>query len=191
MRVCRETDGVRFLCFPPFFAEIFIVCYDDCMTAFPLPEEINQLDIHWAAGLLEGEGSFFGARRGTNELRVTCTMADLDVIERLRKIMGGHVWHPSVKQDRIKPTHVWSTSTSDHAFKVMTLVHPLMGERRSIKIGSVLGAYEAKALKRKQEQLSRNALILEMFAEGKSRYSIATTVGCCYGTVKNVIRGRR
>lgn len=101
---------------------------------------MTELDIAWAAGLLEGEGSFT-ARTNSPVLRVSCVMTDLDILERLQSIFGGLIHKNSRDtkhyKDHWKDSWSWSAS-GDTAKTIMTSVLPYMGGRRSNKINELL-----------------------------------------------------
>ena len=48
-------------------------------------------DLHWLAGILEGEG-YFGS--STQNMLVACDMTDLDVMQRISSITGGKLYGP-------------------------------------------------------------------------------------------------
>ena len=158
------------------------------MTALPLTVPSTET-LYWCAGLLEGEGSFHGKRRGTNELRVTCQMTDFDVIDRLHQALGGHVWYPQLSGNQIKRSAIWSSSTTGHAREIMLLVKPLMGARRSAKIEEVLAEYELNGGARRARELERNATILRLWNENPrpTITAISEQAKCSRPTVYKVI----
>lgn len=101
-----------------------------------------ETDIAWAAGLLEGEGCFTN-RTNSPVLRVSCSMTDLDILERLQSIFGGliHKVGRNTKhfKEHWKDVWVWSIS-GDLAKEAMTAVLPYMGKRRSEKINELLAS---------------------------------------------------
>lgn len=99
-------------------------------------------DLHWAAGLLEGEG-YFGASKQTSPV-VSCAMTDFDVIARLAAIFGvGSV------TANPKPGHqdvrVW-TACGSRAAQVMMTIWPLVGERRQRRITTTLLCWRSAPL---------------------------------------------
>lgn len=51
--------------------------------------KIDNNDLYWLAGILEGEGSFMkGPPSAPNSPVVSCNMTDLDVIEKISKIFN-------------------------------------------------------------------------------------------------------
>lgn len=110
---------------------------------------MTEIDIAWAAGLLEGEGSFI-TRTKSPVLCVTCNMTDLDILERLQSIFGGLIHKNSRTSERYKDhwKDAWTWSASGATAKdIMEAVLPYMGKRRSEKITELLQArkdYEDK-----------------------------------------------
>jgi hypothetical protein len=96
---------------------------------------VNDADLVWLAGLLEGEGCF-DLHRGRYP-RIRLGMTDRDVVERAADLMETRVriaLHPAPIQAS------WHTETSGtNAVRLMRLLLPHMGTRRSAKIATVLG----------------------------------------------------
>jgi hypothetical protein len=119
------------------------------MSQKPKPASLKRiapLDLAWIAGLLEGEGYFcvLSASRGCGKnetLLVGCGMTDMDVIYKLQRVVGaGHV---SIQVGLGKTIYRWKLSNSD-ACALMTLLLPMMGRRRSVKIRELMAWYERK-----------------------------------------------
>ena len=89
--------------------------------------------IHWVAGLVEGEG-YFGFSRNTPILKVG--MTDKDVLDRLADIWGTKTYGPRLYKN-YKPMYGVGLCSKRAASWMMTL-YSLMGERRKERIKSVL-----------------------------------------------------
>ncbi len=105
------------------------------------------MDLAWAAGFLEGEGSFYA----NNSVRwprpvptVKATQVDRECLERLKTLYGGSV----STDDRTKPgrdtdgctrkvQYEWRIS-GRRAVDFMQVVYPLMSARRREQIDRVL-----------------------------------------------------
>lgn len=99
-------------------------------------------DRAWLAGLLEGEGCF--AFYGTP--RISVSMTDRDVIDRVAHLMGATLI--SERRDPRKPTHKTQYVTQvagTRAHRLMRDLLPLMGARRAARIREVLDADGARA----------------------------------------------
>ena len=101
-------------------------------------------EIQWLAGLLEGEGCFgaWGPIRGGRRLRaaVSLKMTDRDVVERAHALLGLETIVMTKGDSRGKgwsDTYVWQANGAT-AERIMRLVLPYMGERRTAKINEIL-----------------------------------------------------
>lgn len=119
----------------------------------PDPKHVTIADLHWLAGLLEGEGSF-GIYRNTITSKYTgikktylypiiqLSMSDEDVVRRAVAMFG--TWclpHKDRRGDNRKI--MWRTSVlGSRAASWMRILHPLMGKRRSGRISEVLAIWE-------------------------------------------------
>lgn len=95
-------------------------------------------EVAWAAGFLEGEGSF--QRRAGMSLRVQATQATTEPLLRLQKLFGGRIRkearrHPSVLS---KKTIFRWTAYGILAEQVMQSVHPWLSARRKEQIDKCL-----------------------------------------------------
>jgi hypothetical protein len=105
----------------------------------------TEVEVAWFAGILEGEGCFSimrYSRRGgksRDSLRVFVQMTDRDVIERAAKIGEATTPPRCRKPQKAHWTPGWYCLWSGaHAERVMRMVLPYMGERRSAAIQEAL-----------------------------------------------------
>ena len=99
---------------------------------------MKKTELHWLAGLLEGEGSFQFTKR--NAVVVSLGMTDRDVVYRAAEYFG----KPIHKEERpLGRKVVYRTQCyGSHALALMMTIYGLMGERRKSQIKKVLlGAY--------------------------------------------------
>lgn len=104
----------------------------------------TNLDLAWAAGFLEGEGSFLCGNGSEN---VTAVQVNPEPLGRLKQVFGGSV---SLKEDSRKNTQdhlVWMTSGA-RARGIMLTLFTFMSERRQGQIIAALN--ERGPLKYKQ-----------------------------------------
>jgi len=108
-------------------------------------------DIHWLAGLLEGEGCF-GLSSGC--IRISVHMTDEDIINRAAEILGARV-----RKEKLQPNRkqCWATAiySSEAAGWMMTL-YSLMGKRRKETIENALVHWKQQRRKNKQGHGRRN-----------------------------------
>jgi hypothetical protein len=88
-------------------------------------------ELFWAAGFLEGEGTFAG-RCGSASARVAAAQAQLEPLERLRGLLGGDIWTVTVKPG-LKPMWTWQES-GPAAIGIMFTMYGLMSPRRREQI---------------------------------------------------------
>jgi len=95
-------------------------------------------DLHWAAGLVEGEAGF--RRRGDSEIRVL--MVDDEPLRKLLRLFGGAV-HQNIRRPTTPKQHtrywVWAAYGARARGIVMTL-YSLLSKRRQEQIRTVLAA---------------------------------------------------
>ena len=110
---------------------------------------MNDVEAAWVAGLLEGEGCFtFGPdshrtlSKKCRQLRITCSMTDLDTIQKLHKTVGVGNVHPESRKDKrrdyAKPLYVWSTGKRTDVVWLLNKIRPHMGIRRGARIDEIL-----------------------------------------------------
>jgi hypothetical protein len=100
---------------------------------FMKPEDLNEKDLCWLAGLLEGE-AYFGY---INELRIKLIMTDKDVVDRVANYFGVKVYTRAPR----KPHHKVGYLCSIYGKKAkpwFEALRPLMGLRRYNKISQCL-----------------------------------------------------
>lgn len=108
------------------------------------------MQLHWVAGILEGEGSFGVDNRKSSgyTCRVAVTMTDEDIIRRAQEYTGvGRIYGPyEVKKSNLgpgpyKPRYQWVTQ-GKQAVDLMRGVYFFMGQRRRARIEEVLQGYD-------------------------------------------------
>lgn len=86
----------------------------------------TMLDVAWAAGFLEGEGSFGGVRTSYSQ-NVSAFQVQREPLDRLQRMFGGYL-HPRRRQDR-KDAYYWRVN-GEQARRVMVVLYPWMSPRR-------------------------------------------------------------
>ena len=104
---------------------------------------VSTADIHWLAGLIEGEGSFMFGKGSTS---IMIQMTDRDVLVRAAKILGCKVrdGHYRPKGKSTYKTVFACGVFGMRAFGWMMTLYSLMGERRQAKIRSIIEAVKSK-----------------------------------------------
>ena len=91
-------------------------------------------DIHWAAGFLEGEGSFI---KNPNNQTISVAQVQLEPLTRLQAFFGGNIGFHKPRQPRAQSQHYWRVCGSRVRGLMMTL-YILMSPRRQTQIKKAL-----------------------------------------------------
>ncbi len=143
---------------------------------------ISEHDLHWLAGLLEGEGSFVaGPPSAPRSPIVQVCMVDRDIIDRTGALFGTGV-------NVIPPrSEGWRTAYSvrvrgARALLWMRRLRPLMGERRRGQIDRAIASYAPDPTRLLDDEKATEAL--ERLARGESVRQVAerfgTSIWCIY-----------
>lgn len=106
------------------------------------------VEIAWAAGLFEGEGCISVQRAGIkskyNQVRLLLSSTDKDVIDRFGSYFGGNITVKDRSKNLLsrKPLWEWSLGGRKDVARVLGLIGPYLGERRTAKMAD---AYEVIA----------------------------------------------
>lgn len=105
------------------------------------------IDIAWAAGLFEGEGCIFLSNNpnGSKQARLEIRMTDKDVLERFCEIVGrGEVKSRDYDQapNSLKRVYKWGVYDCDSVRRILAMLLPYLGNRRSKKAYHVLKKIE-------------------------------------------------
>lgn len=100
---------------------------------------MSDCDLSWAAGFLEGEGSFFRQTRG--DIVVKATQVNREPLERLKAMFGGSITYDDRRRDKgtRRPQWQWRLD-GQRALRLMETIHPLMSAVRQEQIEIVLQA---------------------------------------------------
>jgi hypothetical protein len=99
-------------------------------------------ELHWLAGLLEGEGSFMAGPPSSPRMPIiSVNMTDEDVVSRVGRIFGRKVFAYKPRDPRWQQSYQVRV-TGGRAVRWMTLLRPLMGMRRQAQIDRALASYE-------------------------------------------------
>ncbi len=152
-----------------------------------IPED----DLHWLAGLLEGESSFMeSCPSHPNCPRISLMMTDLDIVQRAAGILGVSL-HSYPSKKGYKPTHQLALK-GKQAVEVMKQLRPLMGARRQAKIDHAIAAYDPHYRSHSRTFLT-DEQILEIYRRaclGEPCKRLAQEFGVTYVTVYDVKNGK-
>jgi hypothetical protein len=150
---------------------------------------MTEHDLHWLAGLLEGEGAFFkGPPSKSHVPRVAIESTDEDVVARVASLCGATYHRPKKRQEHWKQSYR-VVLKGKRAVELMRLLYPLMGIRRRQQIDVALQSYKVKSrtkLTRGQVEVIRGRLL-----RGDKQEDIATEYGVHRTTVTKINTGVR
>jgi hypothetical protein len=110
--------------------------------ARPLIER-TELDIAWAAGLFEGEGSC--SISNLDQPRVELTSCDEDIVLRFASIIGfGAITTRKRRKDTHKQAWTWYVQEKYNVIEAISLLLPYLGERRKMDAHKVLDKAKSK-----------------------------------------------
>jgi hypothetical protein len=110
-------------------------------------------DIAWAAGFLEGEGSFSCPRVAP---QIQASQVQRDPLDRLQAMFGGHIYHLRHTSDHPlrKPYYRWNLNGTRAAAVMMTITG-LMSPRRVEQIIAALAPWKAAGSGKGSHQRTR------------------------------------
>lgn len=95
----------------------------------------DPLELGWAAGLFEGEGSIAVRARGHGKhgpyVALHLGMTDLDVVEHFQAVVGcGAVRNLGMRGAATKPFFLWQVASAPEVLAILEAFEPLFGARR-------------------------------------------------------------
>jgi hypothetical protein len=156
---------------------------------------MDERDLYWLAGLLEGEGSFVaGPPSSPNRPRIQISMTDQDVVERVAAFFG--IQYIQVRRQG-KEGQNWKTAYNvflrgKRAIALMKILYPLMGKRRRKQIEHALASYDPYKHCKNTAKLSESQ-VLEIYRRahaGERHHLIAAEFGVNRTTVTDIKRGK-
>ena len=142
---------------------------------------INICDIYWAAGFIDGEGSFTLA--GKNP-RVSVPQLDDELLLRLKSLFTGWIYKKRDISNKLSSNgiSVWGI-TGSRAVGVMMTLYPLMSQKRKRQIEKVLLVWKSTPNSTgsghyKVKTSDEDAIIaMKRVVSGESMTSVAKSIG--------------
>lgn len=97
----------------------------------------TDLDWAWAAGFLEGEGTFSPMSGSDKRARVSANQKEIEPLERLLRLFGGRIYF--ITKGRPTAIHLWMLR-GERARVFLTRLLPMMCSRRQGQINKALGS---------------------------------------------------
>jgi hypothetical protein len=107
---------------------------------------VEERDLYWLAGLIEGEGCIRAAGRRKVYTLLTIRMGDEDVLRKVQRIAGGTIngpYGPDPSHPNNSPMWHWYIG-GPGARELVKKLWRLMGRRRRRKINEVLAAWASR-----------------------------------------------
>jgi hypothetical protein len=147
----------------------------------PLPP-IREPDLHWLAGLLEGEGTFLaGPPSAPRSPAVQVSMVDRDIIERAGALLDAAVTMVPSRREGWRTAYCVRVRGA-RAVMWMQRLRPLMGTRRQVQIDRAIESHGPDPRRLLDDQ--RAAEALARLASGESVRQVAerfgTSIWCIY-----------
>src|SRR6266542_691602 len=145
-------------------------------------------ELHWLAGLLEGEGSFMAGPPSNPRMPVISVhMTDEDVMARLGRIFARKVYMVMPRNPRWRTTYQVRVQ-GGNAVRWMTLMRPLMGARRQAQIDRALASYDPRPSALLTDDTARAAL--GALAAGETVKAVAARFGVSIWCIYDLRLGR-
>jgi hypothetical protein len=155
------------------------------MTSRQSPD-LSPQQLHWLAGLLEGEGSFLKPPPSSpNNISVTVQMTDEDVIARVAGLIDASCHKCDGRG--YKPTFR-TTISGRRACDLMLRLRPLMGTRRQGQIDAALAKHNPR---RRILSVGTRQEIVAEFTGGDKATDIAEKHGIAREHVYRIVRESR
>ncbi len=152
------------------------------------PDGVETAELHWLAGLLEGEGSFLvGPPSAPRYPVLALQMTDQDVVARVAAMFGRKLGRWESRNARERPVFLVRI-TGAKAVAWMTALHPLMGERRRAQIDRAVASYAPTPTALLDDTTARHAL--NLLATGSSVREVAEQVGTSIWCIYDLRLGR-
>lgn len=96
---------------------------------------MNQIDIAWVTGIIEGEGCIkIPKNAGRHYPTIKVRMTDKDIIYRLQTVTEvGNITEVKSKNPRHKDSWNWQVGKRQDVIRLLCAMAPLLGERRRAK----------------------------------------------------------
>jgi hypothetical protein len=161
-----------------------------------MTDALSITELHWLAGLLEGEGTFMTGPPSSPRMPILAVnMTDEDVMARLGRIFNRKVQVVRARNVRWRTSYQLRVQGSD-AVRWMHLLRPLMGSRRQAQIDRAVASYAPRPVAILDDESA--SLALSALASGATVKEVAgrfgVTIWCIYDlrlgrTFKHVERG--
>jgi len=144
---------------------------------------MTETELHWLAGLLEGEGSFVsGPPSRPRDPQISVQMCDEDVVARVATLF--HVKYYACKRQRRYYKRPWRTTLiGQRAVALMKILRPFMGTRRQQQIDRAVASHRPDPNHWSRKASPSTARMRKLRERGWSYRRIARRLGCSHQLV--------
>lgn len=142
--------------------------------------------IAWAAGFLEGEGSFIMSRKTGDSLTVSAPQKDREPLDKLQSIFGGKINGPY----KNLPCLNWTVHGSAAAGIMMT-VYPFMSLRRRNKIAECLMIWKTRPVAHRDKNVCYRGHEFSLRKNGKRQGVARICMTCVNNNRRERMRKKR
>lgn len=145
-------------------------------------------DLCWAAGFIEGEGTFSVTNR--INLRLAVPQVERAPLERLQHLFGGNIrW--SERPRGARHIHTWSLNVTHQVAGIAMSIYGIVGPRKRAQIGKCLAAWRQPYL---PHAINRRCILTpeqvhEIRSSSEPRKVLAARYGVAYNTICSVLGG--
>jgi len=136
---------------------------------FSITFNMEDKDLYWLAGWLEGEGSFVGKSGNQTKCGIVGACTDEDVIIRVASLFeSSYVKSNRRSNDKPHWKDVYKTSIHGNRAKILMLkLYPLMGKRRQEQITKVVNSYQPSKHKFTEELIKEIKSLSGIMSQSK------------------------
>ncbi|MBA7675141.1 hypothetical protein ES703_83370 [subsurface metagenome] len=159
---------------------------------------MNQLELYWLAGMLEGEGSFIaGPPSDPNQPRISFCTTDRDVVEKVASLFRVKYIRSWIPKRGQRGYGKYKTSLAvcikgRPAVILMNELKPLMGERRRKQIEKAINSYDPFYINKARSKLNEVQVrkIYRRASDGEEHKNIAKDFQIDRSTVSGIKIGK-
>lgn len=148
------------------------------------PDFTERERVAWAAGIIEGEGSFYFGKHG---IRIAVQMTDRDVLERLQEIFGGGIYKTNKQKEYYKDAWAWAIR-GRMAVEVTEKIRPYLLSRRGERADGLCEWYKNNSFNSRLRKMREQIFLLR--DRGLTHKEISEIIGKDRSTVSYVLEER-
>lgn len=149
---------------------------------------MRMVDLYYAAGFLEGEGSFVVRERF--DPSITAGQVQLEPLERLQELFGGNIYPCKLAKNGRQPSHVWNLNGS-RAIGLMLTLFPMMSTRRQSQIANAVNGWRSRTKTNTCLDDAGSLALMRRVCAGESVYHVAKSARVHGKTLSDWLHGKQ